>query len=155
MNSNNSKIQNGRKKVNKNHPAFNKNAEPFYNIIMEGLKGEVDGENFWDAVAENAIFEFVYNIPGFTNKIEGREAYMDWFGGYTNVLYSANNLRVYKSTQPKNVIILEYEVHGIVPETGKAYNNNFCSIITIENRKISHWRDYMDTLAVINSVTPD
>jgi uncharacterized protein len=42
-------------KVNRDHPAFNKNAEPFYGIIMEGLKGEVDGEHFWDAVAENAI----------------------------------------------------------------------------------------------------
>ena len=44
------------RKVNKNHPAFNRNAEPFYSIIMEGLEGEVDGEYFWDAVAENALF---------------------------------------------------------------------------------------------------
>jgi ketosteroid isomerase-like protein len=140
--------------VNRNHPAFNKNAEPFYRIIMEGLKGEVDGGHFWDAVAEKAIFEFRYNIPGFTNKIEGREAYMDWFGGYTNILHSADNLRVHKTTKP-NVIILEYEVHGVVPSTGKAYDNRFCSIITIENRKIIHWRDYMDSLAVMLSVTPD
>ena len=141
-------------KVKRNHPAFNKNSEPFYSIITEVLKGEVEGEHFWDAVAENAVFEFLYNIPGFTNKIEGRKAYMDWFGGYTNVLHSADNLRVYKTTQP-NIIVLEYEVHGIVPHTGKAYDNRFCSIITIENRKIVHWRDYMDSLAVMLSVTPD
>jgi ketosteroid isomerase-like protein len=138
---------------NKNHPAFNKNAEPFFRIIMEGLKGEVDGVHFWDAVAENAVFEFRYNFPGFTNKIEGRKAYMDWFGGYTNVLHGADHLRVHKSTQP-SVIILEYEVHGTVPQTGKAYDNRFCSIITIKNRKIVHWRDYMDSLAVMLSATP-
>jgi hypothetical protein len=46
------------KKLDRNHPAFNKNATPFFSIIMEGLKGEVDGGHFWDAVAENAIFEF-------------------------------------------------------------------------------------------------
>jgi ketosteroid isomerase-like protein len=142
------------KAVNRNHPAFNKNAEPFYCVIMEGLKGEVDGEHFWDAVAENAVFEFLYNIPGFTNKIKGREAYMDWFGDYTNVLHSADHLRVYKTTQG-NVIILEYEVHGLVPSTGKSYDNRFCSIITIEGRKIVRWRDYMDSLAVMLSVTPD
>jgi ketosteroid isomerase-like protein len=79
---------------------------------------------------------------------------MDWFGGYTNILHSADNLRVHKTTKP-NVIILEYEVHGMVPSTGKAYNNRFCSIITIENRKIIHWRDYMDSLAVMLSVNPD
>ncbi|MEJ0054987.1 MAG: nuclear transport factor 2 family protein [Bacteroidota bacterium] len=143
------------KKINRNHPAFNKNAEPFYSIIMEGLKGEVEGEHFWDAVAKDAVFEFLYNFPGFTNKIEGREKYMDWFGGYSNVLHSADNLCVYKSANPGNVIILEYEVHGTVPSTGKVYDNRFCSIVTIKDRKIFYWRDYMDSLAVMFSVTPD
>ena len=91
-------------KVNRTHPGFNKNAEPFFSIIMAGLKKEVDGEHFWDAVAENAVFEFLYNFPGFANKIKGRKAYMDWFAGYTNVLHSADNLRVYKSKYPINVI---------------------------------------------------
>ena len=142
-------------KMNRNHSVSNKNAEPFFSIVMEGLKGEVDGEHFWDAVAENAVFEFLHNFPGFANKIIGRKAYMDWFGGYSNILHSADNLRVYKSKQPPNVMILEYEVHGTVPETGKAYDNRFCSIITITDRKIMHWRDYMDSLAVMLSVSPD
>jgi ketosteroid isomerase-like protein len=142
-------------KVDRNHPAFNKNSEPFYRIVMEGLKGEVDGEHFWDAVAENAVFEFLYNIPGFTNKIKGRKAYMDWFSGYSNVLRSSDNLRIYKSANPENVIVLEYQVHGTVPSTGKPYDNRFCSIVTIKDRKIIHWRDYMDSLAVMLSVSPD
>lgn len=142
-------------KIDRNHPAFNKNAEPFFSIVMEGLKGEVDGEHFWDAVAENAVFEFLYNFPGFANKINGRKAYMDWFSGYSNILHSSDNLKVYKSENPENVIILEYEVHGIVPSTGKPYDNRFCSIITIKDRKITHWRDYMDSLAVMLSVSPD
>lgn len=142
------------KKANRKHPAFRENAEPFYQIIMEGLKGEVDGEHFWDAVDENAVFEFLYNFQGFPNKIEGRKAYMDWFGGYTTLLHSADNLRVYKTTET-NIIILEYEVHGTVPSTGKAYNNRFCSIITIKDRKIVHWRDYMDSLAVMSAFTFD
>jgi uncharacterized protein len=140
-------------KVNRNHPAFNKNSEPFYSIVMEGLKGEVDGEHFWDAVAKDAVFEFLYNFPGFTNKIEGRKAYMDWFAGYSMVLHSADNLKVYETTD-NNVVILEYQVHGIAP-TGKHYDNHFCSIITIKDRRIIHWRDYMDSLAVMLSVTPD
>lgn len=142
-------------KVDRKHPAFNKNSEPFYRIVMEGLKGEVDGEHFWDAVVENAVFEFLYNIPGFTNEIKGRKAYMDWFGGYSNVLHSSDNLRIYKSANPENVIVLEYQVHGTVPSTGKAYDNRFCSIVTIKDRKITHWRDYMDSLAVMLSVSPE
>jgi ketosteroid isomerase-like protein len=79
---------------------------------------------------------------------------MDWFGGYTNVLHSADHLQVYKCVEPGNVMILEYEVHGKVPPTGKAYDSRFCSIITLENRKIVHWCDYMDSLALMLSVTP-
>ncbi len=142
-------------RANRNHPGFNKNAAPFFSIIMEGLKGEVDGEHFWDAVAENAVFEFLYIFPGFTRKIKGREAYMDWFSGYTNVLHSADHLRVYKSAQPPHFFILEYEVHGKVASTGKAYDNRFCSIITIADRRIVHWRDYMDSLAVMLSLEGD
>ncbi|HLX92302.1 MAG TPA: nuclear transport factor 2 family protein [Puia sp.] len=140
-------------KVNRNHPAFNKNSEPFYSIVMEGLKGKVEGDHFWDAVAENAVFEFLYNIPGFTNKIVGRKSYMDWFAGYSMVLHSADHLKVYETTDG-NIVILEYQVHGVAP-TGKPYNNSFCSIITIKDRRIIHWRDYMDSLAVMLAVTAD
>ncbi len=136
-------------KVDRKHGAFNKNAEPFYAIIMKGLKGKVDGEHFWDAVDKNAVFEFTYNFPRFANKIEGRKAYMDWFAGYSMKLKSADHLVVHETDSGK-VIILEYQVHGTAPG-GKSYNNSFCSIVTIKDRKIIHWRDYMDSLAVMNS----
>src|SRR5580658_8597319 len=84
-------------KTDRNHWTFNKNADPFYNIIMEGLKGEVDGEHFWDAVAEDAVFEFLYDFPGFTNEIRGRNNYMDWFGNYNYQLHSADNLSIHHS----------------------------------------------------------
>ena len=43
-------------------------------------EGEVDGEHFWDTVSKRKIqYLILYHIPGFTTKIEGRKAYMDWF----------------------------------------------------------------------------
>jgi uncharacterized protein len=44
-------------------------------------------------------------------------------------------------------VILEYDVHGKILSTGVSYDNRFISVITIENRKIVRWRDYMDSLA--------
>ncbi len=124
------------------------NAEPFFHIVMDGLKGEVDGETFWDAVAEDAVFDFLYNFPGFPNRMEGRSAYMDWFRGYGMKISSADHLRVYK-VQGESIVILEYQVHGTEPSTGNPYDNRFCSIVTLKNRKIVYWRDYMDSLAVM------
>lgn len=125
-----------------------KNAAPFFNIVMEGLKGEVDGTQFWDAVAEDAVFEFLYNFPGFPNRMEGRAAYMDWFRNYSMKIKSADHLRIYK-VQGENIVVLEYQVHGIEPISGNPYDNRFCSIITTKDRKIVYWRDYMDSLAVM------
>jgi len=137
--------------LNRTHPAFKKEADPFYDIIMQGLQGEVDGEHFWDAVAEDAVFEFLYVFPGFPSVINGRKAYMDWFGGYSMKLKSADNLIVHNSTEP-GVIILEYQVHGFTP-SGKPYDNRFCSVITIKDRKIVRWRDYMDSFAVVRATS--
>jgi ketosteroid isomerase-like protein len=59
------------------------------------------------------------------------------------VAYAAENGRV---------VILEYEVHGKALATGAAYDNRFVSVVTIENRKIVRWRDYMDSLAAWNAL---
>lgn len=97
--------------VNRSHPAFRENAAPFYGIVREGLGDAVDGEHFWDTVAEDAVFEFRYLFPGFGPVIEGRRAYMDWFGGYDMQIRSADGLRVHRDDE-QGVVTLEYEVHG-------------------------------------------
>jgi ketosteroid isomerase-like protein len=37
--------------------------------------------------------------------------------------------------------------------SGKLYENRFISVVTIEDRKIVGWRDYMDSLAAMSSLT--
>ena len=37
---------------------------PFFNVVLKGLKGLVDGEHYFDTFAEDAIFESRYNFPG-------------------------------------------------------------------------------------------
>jgi ketosteroid isomerase-like protein len=73
--------------------------------------------------------------------------------GKTIKLLSGDSLVVHR-TQNSRVVILEYEVHGEILSSGAAYDNRLISVVTIENRKIVHWRDYMDSLAawtVLNS----
>jgi hypothetical protein len=79
---------------------------------------------------------------------------MAQFTGYCeNIeLQSADKLIPHK-TDDGRVTVIEYEVHGTILATGVKYNNRFCSINKIENRKIAHWRDYMDSLAAWNALT--
>jgi ketosteroid isomerase-like protein len=121
---------------------------PFFEIVLEGLSGLVDGNHFFDAIADDALFDFRYDFPGWPRTIRGRATLMDQFSGYGKSikLHSADGLVVHRS-QDSRVVILEYDVHGTILATGVPYDNRFSSIITIEKRKIVHWRDYMDSLA--------
>ena len=37
--------------------------DSFFEVVMEGLRGLVDGEHFFDAFAEDATFESRYHFP--------------------------------------------------------------------------------------------
>jgi ketosteroid isomerase-like protein len=121
---------------------------PFFEIILKGLTGLVDGEHFFDTFADDGIFESRYQFPGWPVTIRGRANPMEILSGYgkTIKLHSGDSL-VVNRTQNSRVVILECEVHGKVLSNGAAYDNRFISVVTIENRKIVHWRDYMDSLA--------
>ena len=49
-------------------------------------------------------------------------------------------------------IALEYAVHGRAVGTRNDYDNHFVSVITIENRKVVRWRDYLDPVAVFDAL---
>ena len=132
---------------NTSYAAF-KALAPFFNIVMEGLSGLVDGEHFFDAFAEDALFESRYNFPGWPQMIRGRSDLMAALSGYGNSIrvHRGDSLIVHPSKDGR-VVVLEYEVHGKIVATGGPYDNRFVSVIAIESRKIVHWRDYMDSLA--------
>jgi ketosteroid isomerase-like protein len=67
-------------------------------------------------------------------------------------LHGADAL-VVNVSQTDGVIILEYEVHGAAVRSGKAYDNRFISVVTIKDRLIVGWRDYMDSLAAMSALT--
>jgi uncharacterized protein len=122
--------------------------DPFFEVVMEGLRGLVDGKHYFDAFAEDAIFESRYHFPGWPVMIRGRANLMAGLSGYgkTIKLHSGDALVVHRS-QDSRVVILEYEVHGRILSSDVRYDNRFISVVIIENRKIVHWRDYMDSLA--------
>jgi ketosteroid isomerase-like protein len=95
-----------------------------------------------------------YGFPGFPTKVVGRDALMALYSGYgdSTILHSGDALIVHRSQDPR-VLILEYEVHGKKILTGNSYDNRFISVVTIEDRKIVHWRDYMDSLAAFTAET--
>jgi len=111
--------------------------DPFFRIIEEGLAGFVDGRHFFDLLAEDVIFDYVVSVPGYPRRVQGRRAVAE--------------LAIHRDPEA-SVIVLEYAVHGHAVQTGRTYDNHFVSVITIKDRKVIHWRDYLDPVAVFNAI---
>ena len=129
-------------------------AHPYFNLVRTALGDLVDGDHFFDIVADDISYEVLYNLGGWPPIIDGRAELMANFKGYCQFIkiQSADHL-ITHVTNNGQVVVIEYQVHGTILATGVQYDNRFCSIIKIENRKIKNWRDYMDSLAAWNAIT--
>lgn len=129
-------------------------AGPYFELVRGALGTLVEGEHFFDIVADDAVYEVLYDFPGWPRIVQGRADLMARFKGYgDNIKLQSADKLVAHVTDDGRVVVIEYEVHGTVLATGVKYDNRFCSIIKIENRRIAHWRDYMDSLAAWNALT--
>ena len=130
-------------------------ADPYFDLVRSALGDRVDGDHFFDIVSDSIEYEVRYDFPGWPRLLHNRTDLMAQFKGYVDGmdLTSADNLIVHESGDGR-VVIIEYDVHGTVRATGARYDNRFCSIIELEGRKIARWRDYMDSLAAWNALTP-
>ena len=129
-------------------------AGPYFELIRGALGDLVAGEHFFDIVADDVIYEVLYEFRGWPRIVRGRADLMALFRGYVDniTLQSADHLIIHK-TDNGQVVVVEYEVHGTILATHVQYDNRFCSIIKIESRKIVHWRDYMDSLAAMTALS--
>src|ERR1700688_356715 len=117
--------------------------DPFFDIVRQGLAGLVDGDHYFDTIAPDAVFRVSVSISWLANKARYGEGM---------ALHGADALVVNISQTP-GVVILEYEVQGNAVGSGKLYENRFISVVTIDDRKMVGWRDYMDSLAAMSSLT--
>jgi ketosteroid isomerase-like protein len=124
--------------------------EPYFAVITGALTGLVDGDNFFDMHAENVVVEYVITVPGYPRQVVGRTDLAALYRNYGKSIHQTGSRDVYTYfDRERSVVIVEYTILGTVVNSGKPYVNRFVSVITIKDRKIVHWRDYLDPLAVI------
>jgi uncharacterized protein len=123
--------------------------DPFFRIIEDGLAGLVDGDHFFDLLAEDVIFDFVITVPDYPRHVVGRDNLVELYRGYGSTFFldRCYDLRVHRSPSTSSAV-LEYSSEGRVVATGQPYANRYISVVVIEDRKITEWRDYLDPLRV-------
>ena len=126
--------------------------EPFFRVIEDGLAGLVDGGHFFDLLADDVVFEFIITVPDYPRRIAGRDNLIDLYRGYQNAFFLERcfDLRTHRADD--STVTLEYASEGRAVATGRPYGNHYISVVTIKDRKIIHWRDYLDPLRVFEAL---
>jgi uncharacterized protein len=127
--------------------------EPFFRIIEQGLDGLVDGGHFFDLLAEDVVFDYIITVPNYPRHVVGRAAVAELYRPYgeTIVLDRCHDLAVHRDPNT-GVVVLEYASEGRVVATGAPYANRYISVLTITDRKVTRWRDYLDPVAVFDAL---
>lgn len=127
--------------------------EPFFSVIENAVKNDVDGDRFFDLLSDDIEMAFMFAPPGSAKGINGRQAIIDSFAGYGDILFlhegELNN--IYRTDQ-EGVLILQYACNGRGVLTDRPYHQNYLSILTIVDRKIVKWVDYWDPLVSIEAI---
>jgi ketosteroid isomerase-like protein len=123
--------------------------DPFFRIIEQGLAPYADGEHFFDLLASDVVFDFVITVPDYPRHVVGRDNLIELFRGYGSVFFldRCYDLRTHHSPSTSTAV-LEYSSAGRVVATGHPYGNRYISVVTIKDRKVAAWRDYLDPLRV-------
>ena len=126
--------------------------EPFFRVIEDGLAGLVDGGHFFDLLADDVVFEFIITVPDYPRRVAGRDNLIDLYRGYQNAFFLDRcfDLRTHRADD--STVTLEYASEGRAVATGRHYGNHYISVVTIKDRKIIHWRDYLDPLRVFEAL---
>jgi ketosteroid isomerase-like protein len=127
--------------------------DPFFRIIERGLDGLAGPGHFFDLLAEDAVFEYVITVPGYPRRVEGRTAVAELYRPYGDalVLDRCYDLAVHHDPA-QGTVVLEYASEGKVVATGAPYGNRYISVLTLRDREVVHWRDYLDPIAVFDAL---
>jgi len=125
--------------------------DPFFAAIKRMIGDRVDGEHFFDMLANEVVWEYGFIFPGTASHVYGRQALVQHFSGYHKILWLESVGDEIVHPTPDGVI-LEYRSHGRGTQTGRPYSNQYVSVLTIRDRAVVHWRDYSNKLAVIETV---
>jgi uncharacterized protein len=127
--------------------------DPFFRIIEQGLDGLAGPGHFFDLLADDITVEYVVSVPGYPPRVQSRAAVAELYRPYRTmmVLDRSSDLAVYHDAA-KNVAVLEYACHGHAVATGNPYHNQFISVLTLRDREVVHWRDYLNPVAVFDAL---
>ncbi|WP_239137918.1 nuclear transport factor 2 family protein [Sphaerisporangium rufum] len=115
----------------------------------------IDGEDFGDLLAEDVVIETPFAAPGRPARFAGREEFLtataDERATFPVRFTGVDNVVIHDTTDPQ-VVVVEYELHGVVTATGRRAAAPFIGVLRVRDGKVVRWREYQHTLGIAHAL---
>jgi uncharacterized protein len=108
-----------------------------------------------DDLAEDVVIESPFAPPGRPQRIEGRAACIAFTeAGRASLPARFEECRnvVIHETADAEVIVVEYELAGMVTTTNQPAAAAFIGVLRVRDGQIVHWREYQNVLAIAQAL---
>lgn len=128
--------------------------ESFSAMLRKALGDRIDrgASSFIDMMAEHAVMEFPYALPGLPVRLDGREAlarHLERAAGL--IAFDRMGAPTVHPSTDQDLVIIEFFGFGHGMETGEPYDQRYISVVRTENGRIIHYRDYWNPIAVLRA----
>ncbi|MEU0212777.1 nuclear transport factor 2 family protein [Streptomyces canus] len=127
-------------------------------LYRHGLKLLLDKDiaawiDLWD---DNGVFEFPFAPDGWPKRLEGKAAIADYMRGYPDHidLHDFPYVETHQTTAAQTIVV-EMRAVGRLVETGSPYDMTYIAVVTVEDGRITRYRDYWNPLVVLQDSTSD
>jgi ketosteroid isomerase-like protein len=104
-----------------------------------------------DALADDVVIEMPFAPPGRPRRFEGRQEWLAFARAEWAALpvrfEECRNVVIHETADPE-VIVVEYELAGIVTTTNHRAAAPFIGVLRVRDGKIAGWREYQDVPAI-------
>jgi uncharacterized protein len=111
----------------------------------------VDGEIY----ADDVVIEIPFAPAGQLSRFEGRRAFVEFANPRRAALpvrFDRCDVLAVHETKDPATIVVEYELTGTHLRTDKQSSAQFIGVLTVEDGKVKRWREYQDTLAMMQAL---
>ncbi|MBK1787376.1 nuclear transport factor 2 family protein [Prauserella cavernicola] len=105
-----------------------------------------------DLWADDGVMEFPFAPEGWPRRLEGKNAVADYMRSYPDHidLHDFPELRIHQTAEPETIVV-EMRGVGLVVRDGSPFDMTYIAVVTVEDGRITAYRDYWNPLAVLES----
>lgn len=113
-----------------------------------------DTDAFVGLIAPDGYVEWPYLPAGMPSRVQGRERIREFLTSQAGALVRFDEYRntvIHETTDPE-VVIVEYDAHGIVIPTGAPLRQTIIAVLRIRDGLVVSYRDYLNPLVLAETL---